>query len=131
MLVHFSNSAIRETLADIFRGKLEYERFKFGKLHKIVIFTPDDAVRQIGILKENELQSLLKSTDRAGKTALYWAAHLNRGDIIRELLRKGAEVFLKTSMGTVLSISHHKRWVLLHSASSCFSTRATMIATLP
>lgn len=92
MLVHFSNSAIRETLADIFRGKLEYERFDFGKLHKIVIFKPDDAVRQIGILEEEELQSLLKSTDRAGKTALCWAAHLNRGDIIQELLRTGAKV---------------------------------------
>lgn len=88
----YSDSAIRKALGDVFRGKLEYERFGFSKLHKIIVFKPDDAVRQIDLLEGKELQTLLSSTDRAGKTALCWAAHLNRPDVVQRLLAEGADI---------------------------------------
>lgn len=65
---------------------------KLSKLHKIVIFKPGDAVRQINLLEEDDLQVLLKSTDRTGKTALCWAAQLNRAEVVRALLLKGADI---------------------------------------
>lgn len=92
ILVYHSDLEVRTKLAETFRGRLEYERFAFSKLHKIVVFKPDDAVRQIDNLEKGELQTLVKSTDRAGKTPLCWAAHLNRGDIVRRLLQEGAEI---------------------------------------
>lgn len=57
-----------------------------------MIFKPGDAIRQINLLREDELKVLLKSTDRTGKTALCWAAQLNCGDVVQELLRRGADI---------------------------------------
>lgn len=92
ILVYYSRPEVRTKLASIFRGRLTYERFGFSKLHKIIVFKPDDALRQLEILGEAGVKQLLPQTDCAGRTALSWAAHLGRGDIVQNLVTAGAKV---------------------------------------